>query len=132
MADGFYEWQGEKGSKQPYFIALSANCPFAFAGLWETWHSKETGDGERVYKSCTILTTAASESIQKIHHRMPVILQPQAYDGWLDPKIQEPGRLNAVLQNHHIRKMQYYPVSKLVNRVQNNSAACIEPLKRGP
>ncbi len=128
MADGFYEWQGAKGSKQPYFIALPSNSPFAFAGLWESWKSKEASDDDPVYQSCTILTTAASESVQEIHHRMPVILQPEAYEDWLDPEVQEADRLEDVLQNHHVRKMQYYPVSKLVNRVHNNSAACIKPL----
>jgi len=127
MADGFYEWQGEKGSKQPYFIALPSKTPFAFAGLWETWQSKEPAD-DPVYLSCTILTTAASESLQQIHPRMPVILQPAAYEDWLDPKIQEPDRLEDILQNQHVRQMQSYPVSQLVNRVQNNSAACIQPL----
>ena len=128
MADGFYEWQGEKGSKQPYFIALPSKRPFAFGGLWETWKSKEASDDDPVYKSCTILTTAASESVQIIHHRMPVIFQPEAYDDWLNPKIQEADRLEDVLQNHLVRNMQYYPVSKLVNRVQNNSAENITPL----
>jgi len=128
MADGFYEWQGEKGSKQPYFIALPSKRPFAFGGLWETWKSKEASDDDPVYRSCTILTTAASESVQIIHHRMPVIFQPEAYDDWLNPEIQEADRLEDVLQNHLVRNMQYYPVSKLVNRVQNNSAENITPL----
>ena len=128
MADGFYEWQGEKGSKQPYFITLTSNHPFAFAGLWESWQNKEAAGDDAVYKSCTILTTAASDSMQKIHQRMPLILQPAAYEDWLDPEVRQAERLEEILQNHHVRSMQYYPVSKLVNRVQNNSAACINPL----
>ncbi len=130
IADGFYEWQGEKGNKQPYFIALPSKRPFAFGGLWETWKNKDASDDDPVYKSCTILTTAASESIQGIHHRMPVILQPEAYDDWLDPEINDADRLAVVLQNNLVRKVQYYPVSKLVNRVQNNSAENIKPLER--
>ena len=128
MADGFYEWQGKKGSKQPYFFTLPSSLPFAFGGLWETWKSNDAADDDPVYKSCTILTTAASESVQDVHHRMPVILQPEVYEDWLDPEIHDADRVAAVLQNHIVRKMQYYPVSKLVNRVQNNSAACIKQL----
>jgi putative SOS response-associated peptidase YedK len=128
LADGFYEWQGEKGRKQPYFIALPSKSPFAFAGLWETWEKKEASADDPVFKSCTILTTAASESMQNIHHRMPVILKSEAYEDWLDPDIQDVDQLEAVLQIHQVRKMKYYPVSKFVNRVQNNSAACIQPL----
>ena len=52
LADGFYEWQGEKGSKQPYFIALPSNRPFAFGGLWETWKSKSGPADDPVHKSC--------------------------------------------------------------------------------
>lgn len=130
MADGFYEWQGQKGSKQPYFFALPSKRPFAFGGLWETWQSKNAVDDDPVYKSCTILTTTASESIQAIHHRMPVILQPEAYDDWLDPQIDDADRLAVILQNHLVHEMQYYPVSKLVNRVQNNSPENIKPLTK--
>jgi len=129
MADGFYEWQGKKGSKQPYFFTLPSSRPFAFGGLWETWKSNDAADDDPAYKSCTILTTAASESVRGVHHRMPVILQPDAYEDWLDPEIHDADRLAAVLQNHLVRKMQYYPVSKLVNRVQNNTAENITPRK---
>ena len=129
MADGFYEWQGKKGSKQPYFFTLPSSRPFALGGLWETWKSKDAADDGPVYKSCTILTTSASESLRGIHHRMPVILQPEAYEDWLNPEIHDADRLAEVLRNNLIRKMQYYPVSKLVNRVRNNSAENIKPLE---
>ncbi len=81
-ADGFYEWQGEKGNKQPIYLSLPGQEPFAFAGLWERWTPKEADSEE--YRSCTIITTAASESVKPIHHRMPVILKPEKYDQWLD------------------------------------------------
>jgi putative SOS response-associated peptidase YedK len=128
MADGFYEWQGKKGSKQPYFIVLPSKTPFAFAGLWETWRPRDAAEDDPSYKSCTILTMEASESMRGLHHRMPVILQPEAYPEWLDPENQKADKLENLLQNQHVREMHYYPVSKLVNRVQNNSTACIEPL----
>ena len=130
MADGFYEWHGKKGSKQPYFITLPSNRPLAFAGLWETWKAPGALDDDPAYRSCTILTTAASQAVNALHHRMPVILHPEAYTDWLDPAIREADRLEKILQNHHVRDMQYYPVSKFVNRVQNNSAACIEQLSQ--
>ncbi len=128
MADGFYEWHGEKGRKQPFFITLPTKRPFGFAGLWETWQGKDNAENEILYKSCTILTTAAGESINPIHHRMPIILQSEAYSAWLDPKIEDVDRLETILQNHQVRNLSYYPVSKQVNRVQNNSMDCISPL----
>jgi putative SOS response-associated peptidase YedK len=82
-ADGFYEWKGPKGQKQPMLITLPESKPFAFAGLWETWNKKD--DQDTIYKSCTIITTEASDSVREIHHRMPAILKPEMYESWLDP-----------------------------------------------
>lgn len=128
IADGFYEWKGKKGHKQPYFITIPSGEPFAFAGLWETWQNKEDEE-ESVYRSCTIITTAASESVRDLHHRMPVILLPELHNKWLNPEIQDPRELEMILQDGLIRDIQYYPVSKDVNSVRNNDPACIEPIR---
>ena len=125
-ADGFYEWKGEKGDKQPYYITVPSGKPFAFAGLWETWTDKEN-DEESVYKSCTIITTEASEPLSSIHHRMPAILDPEFYEKWLNEKIQNPKNLEIILRDGLIHDMIYYPVSKLVNSVKNNDPNCIKP-----
>jgi putative SOS response-associated peptidase YedK len=126
-ADGFYEWKGEKGNKQPYYVSIPSGEPFSFAGLWETWTDKETGE-ESVYKSCTIITTAASESIREIHHRMPVILDPKFHEKWLNTDIQDPKELQVIINDGIIHDMKYYPVSKLVNSVKNNDPNCIKPV----
>src|SRR5262245_7474343 len=83
LADGFYEWQKVGGKKQPYLIRLRGGEPFAFAGLWEHWER----DG-RAVESCTILTTDANGLVKPLHDRMPVILAPQDFALWLDPKVQ--------------------------------------------
>ena len=117
-ADGFYEWKGEKGIKQPMFIMLPGGRPFGFAGLWEVWDDKGGAD-EPLY-TCTILTTSASASIADIHDRMPVILDPQAYAEWLDERT--PGEaLKKILASRTRRDFQSHPVSKAVNKVGNNS-----------
>jgi putative SOS response-associated peptidase YedK len=126
LADGFYEWKGEKGRKQPMFITLPDHKPFAFAGLWETWNKD---DQDSVYKSCTIITTQASESIRDIHHRMPVILKPPAYESWLDPGNQNVVELGKMLKNEIFTELVSYPVSKQVNLTRNNDSACIEPIE---
>jgi putative SOS response-associated peptidase YedK len=126
-ADGFYEWKGEKGNKQPYYVSIPSGEPFSFAGLWETWTDKETGE-ESVYKSCTIITTAASESIREIHHRMPVILDPKFHEKWLNADIQDPKALQVIINDGIIHNMSFYPVSKLVNSVKNNDPNCIKPV----
>ena len=125
VADGFYEWKGEKGSKQPWFLTTSSAEPFGFAGLWESWADGKNSD----YLSATIITTAASDSVKDIHHRMPVILQPNAHSDWLNNNFEDPNRLDQILQNEHVRDLRSYPVSKQVNAVTNNHPGCIEPVK---
>jgi putative SOS response-associated peptidase YedK len=127
-ADGFYEWQGRAGQKQPYYLCLPSGGPFAFAGLYELWEDKQAPAGAGPYQSCTIITTEASDSVKDIHHRMPLIPKPEAYDAWLDPENKDPGRLEELLRTRSVRELKRYPVSKRVNRVENDSSECLEPL----
>jgi len=92
VADGFYEWQTINRKKQPYHFARRDGKPFAFAGLWERWDK-----GESPIESCTIITTDANELVRPLHDRMPVILQPEDFERWLDPK-EDSGMLQALLQ----------------------------------
>jgi len=125
-ANGFYEWKREKGYKQPMFITLPGNKPFAFAGLWEKWYNKS--DTNSVYLSCTIITTQASESVRSIHHRMPVILKPDVYDAWLDLQNQDVSNLTAILKKELLTELVGYPVSKSVNAATTNDPICIKPI----
>jgi len=125
-ADGFYEWKGPKGQKQPVFITLPESRPFAFAGLWEAWHKKD--DPDTMYKSCTIITTEASDSVREIHHRMPAILTPDMYESWLDPLNQNINELKNMLQTGIVTKLKSHVVSKNVNSVKNNKPSNIVPL----
>jgi putative SOS response-associated peptidase YedK len=126
IADGFYEWKGTKGQKQPMFITLPDGNPFAFAGLWETWNKKD--DPENIYKSCTIITTVASDSVREIHHRMPAILKPEMYEPWLDPLNQDVNELANILQTGIETELVSRAVSKSVNLVKNNEPSNILPL----
>jgi putative SOS response-associated peptidase YedK len=123
-ADGFYEWKTvtETGKKQPYFFTLPNENPFAFAGLWEIW----TGNDEPAHQSCTIITTEASESVELIHHRMPVILKPDYYGAWLDAKLQDVTEIQKILQNGVVAILSCRPVSQQVNSARNNVPGNIE------
>ena len=125
VADGFYEWKGPKGQKQPIFITQPNKKPFAFAGLWETWGKKEK---ETLYKSCTIITTEACEAMRDIHHRMPVILKPEAYADWLSPQNQDAAALKNILAKALLTDLVSHPVSKQVNSTRNNDASIIDPI----
>jgi putative SOS response-associated peptidase YedK len=126
LADGFYEWKGTKGQKQPMYITLPDGDPFAFAGLWETWNPKD--DPDNIYKSCAIITTAAGESIREIHQRMPAILKPDIYEEWLDPMSQDVKGLENILKTGIVTELVSHPVSKNVNSVKNNDPSNIIPL----
>ena len=102
--------------------------PFSFAGLWEVWRSKDEPDAAP-HRSCTILTAEAADSIKAIHHRMPVVLKPEAYRHWLDPAVTEPQVLRRLLKDHGYREFEHRPVSRKVNSPANNEPDLIETVK---
>ena len=125
LADGFYEWQAQVGSKVkiPHYIRLKSGRPFAFAGLWEDWHAP---DGSQV-KSATIITTQPNELIARLHNRMPVILPPDTYAHWLEPSPRQPADLQGLLAPYPAEAMSAHPVSTLVNSPANDRPECITP-----
>lgn len=127
-ADGFYEWKSERGRKQPYRITLMDGAPFAFAGLWERW---EGPGGDAGIESCTIVTTEANARLRAVHHRMPVILAPEAYDLWLDPET--PGaQVQALLGPAPSEWFTCFRVSPKINNPAHDDPALIEPLDEEP
>jgi putative SOS response-associated peptidase YedK len=128
-ADGFFEWQSAPGGKRPYRIGLAGGSSeamplFAFAGLWEHW--EKSADGAPV-ESCTIITTEANAALRPIHERMPVILPPGDYAAWLDPATPTQAAL-ALLRPYPAEAMMVYPISRRVNNVRFDDAACLLPL----
>ncbi|MEL4897427.1 SOS response-associated peptidase [Crocosphaera sp. Alani8] len=124
MADGFYEWQNTRNSKQPYYIHLKNRHPFALAGLWEVSNSGQT---EEVL-SCCIITTEANELMKPLHHRMPVILSGDAYSQWLDHNVFDREILESFLTSYGSDAMSAYQVSQKVNRPTNDNPDCLEPI----
>jgi putative SOS response-associated peptidase YedK len=131
-ADGFYEWRkppdGGRGKKQPFYIHRPDHAPFAFAGLWETWKAKPAADEPAlVIESCTIVTTAANNTLNELHDRMPVILAPGDYAAWLDPTRQDTAGLQNLLAPCGEHELVAEPVGTHVNRATNDDPRCIEP-----
>ncbi len=122
-ASGFYEWKGQAGEKQPYYITLK-DGPMTFAGLWGSWKDPKSGDK---IESCTIIVTRANALCAKIHDRMPVILAPNDVDPWLYRE-SEHENLQALLEPYLDRLMIAYPVSKAVGNVRNDEPDLIEPV----
>ena len=111
LADGFYEWQGAKPPKQPFFIHMKSDALFSFAGLHERWKPAE---GEPI-ETFTIVTTTPNPLMARIHNRMPVILREIDYDRWLDGE-----NPNELLQPFNEADMDAYAVSSAVNSPKND------------
>jgi len=124
-ADGFYEWARTRPSRQPYCFEVNEGQLFAFAGLWEGWRDPS---GTWI-KTCTVLTTAPNAVTSPVHDRMPVILEPDSYDLWLDPGFTDVTAVADLLKPYDARLMRCYPVSTRINRAENDDAECAEPVE---
>jgi putative SOS response-associated peptidase YedK len=118
LADGFYEWHREGDLKTPYFISLASGEPFALAGLWESWKDRKSDES---MQTTTLITTAANDFMQPLHHRMPVILKPETTHEWLSGP-------NDYLQSAAERTpaLQAWPVNRRVNNARNQGEELID------
>lgn len=122
VTDGFYEWKKVQDGKQPIHIHRPDRRAFVFAGLWETWDR-----GTEPIESCTILTTRANDQVAQVHDRMPVILDGEARDFWLDPSVQDPSAFEPLFEPY-TGELTFTAVSRLVNNPRNDSPQCLEPI----
>ena len=125
IADGFYEWQPQGKKKQPYYFTMANSEPFAFAGLWENWESPEAKN----IVSCSIITTAANETVHPVHDRMPVILPEGDWEEWLDPSVNTSQQVLPLLKPYASAAMIANAVSAIVNSPTRDSPECIQAIE---
>jgi len=123
--DGFLEWRKIGKRKQPYHVRMPDGGVYMMAGIWSTWRSP---DGEEI-DTCSILTTEPNAEIAALHDRMPVILQPEQYDLWLDPEEAAPERLSPLMVAAPEKMLVLVPVSTRVNSVKNDDPECLEEVE---
>lgn len=123
-AMGFYEWQGARPPKQPWFISAKDQDILAFAGLSAHWRDPASGDERDTF---AILTTDANEAVRPIHDRMPCILHPDDEAEWLDPGTSD-FRCKELLAPYPASQTTTLRVSTAVNKVGVDSPSLIEPL----
>ena len=124
-AEWFYEWQRiDAKTRQPFAIGLRDGSIFAFAGLWEAWKDKTTNATLQTY---TIVTTDPNRLLEPIHDRMPVILRPEDYDRWLQPRDPAQPPID-LLRPFDAEKMKAWKVNSRVGNVRNNDPNCIQAL----
>ena len=101
--------------------------PFAFAGLWERFEERGADGATSTLHSCTILTVPPNELVEPFHDRMPVILDPEHFDAWLDPQHHDVERLRAMLVPCSAEHMAAHAVSPEVNQVRSTGPGLIAP-----
>ena len=123
-ATGYYEWTGEAGKKQPFYIYPPSKSLVCFAGLWEAWRDKSDPEAEWV-RTFTILTGDPGKVSGDVHDRQPVILPPELWERWLTAPVAEASALLAKVPE---ADLVYHPVSKAVSSPRNKGEELIEPI----
>ena len=136
-ASGYYEWKTAEGLKIPHYIHPGDDSPMFFAGLYEWWKNPELKDDDpaRWVLSFTILTRDSIGHLGSIHDRMPLFLDPDFADAWLDPTTENVGDiLDAAIDAAPdvAETLTDFPVSKAVGNVRNNGPELIEPAEAPP
>lgn len=121
-ADGFFEWVGSKKARRPIWFHRADGGLILFAGLYESWQAKP-GEWWRTF---TIVTTDANETVARVHDRMPVVLQAEDVDGWLDSRQEDRSALRALLAPAPDDLLVATPVSSLANSVKNDHPGVLE------
>jgi len=122
---GWYEWQELERGKQPWYFHSGSDELIHLAGLWDRWESKTD---DRVIESCCILTRDAIGSAAAVHERMPVVVDPSVYDGWLDRTLTDPDEALGLLQVGMDNPLALHTVSTRVNSTRNQGQELIAPL----
>jgi putative SOS response-associated peptidase YedK len=116
-SDGFYEWEPAEEGRTPHWVYRADGHPMVFAGIWASRLDEETQQWDR---TCSILTTEAIGVISSIHHRMPVALDPDVWDSWLDRELTDTETALGLIRTIDPDEIMEHAVSKRVNTVKNN------------
>ncbi len=136
-ADGYFEWypteqhtSAGRPRKQPFFIRPADGGVLAMAGLYEIWRdpTRADDDPERFRWTCTVLTTQAEDAVGHIHDRMPLAVERDRWDAWLDPTVADRDDLLGLLVPAAPGRLEAFPVSTAVSNVRNNGPQLIEPI----
>jgi putative SOS response-associated peptidase YedK len=136
--DPFYDWfetdqiseKTKKPLKQPFALRPSDGSTLSLAGLYEVWYDKSLADDDpnRIVPTYTIITTTATDSVGRIHDRMPMAITPDHWAEWLDPRNHDVDQLRGLMTPPADGSLDMYAVSKAVNNVKNNGPELLDPL----
>ncbi len=122
-ADGFYGWKkvGKK-TNVPYRFVFKSGQIFSFPALWEEFDDAE---GHQI-QTFTIITLPADHTVNIIQDRMPVILNAETENIWLDKNADE-DKLLQVLSTSATAGINYYPVSPKISETTIDVPSLITP-----
>ncbi|MGC8625516.1 MAG: SOS response-associated peptidase [Phycisphaerae bacterium] len=121
-ADGFYEWRKTSVPAEPFLFQLSAGAPFCLAGLYNYYGAE---------LNFVILTTTANAVVRHVHPRMPVMIPPAEAMAYISAPAEAP-ETRRFFQPYPANGMNFHRVSPLVNRVENDSRACMDMYQPSP
>ena len=133
-ADGYYEWKVVEGQRQPYLIRPPADMLMVLAGIWEVWtrpqavetgSKRDVGPAGQLIETYSIVTGPALPSVANTHDRMPIILEPEGFETWLDPNAASED-LDRLMAPGHV-DLTVTAVGSSVNSVRNDDPSCLEP-----
>lgn len=120
VASGFYEWtKSEQETRLPWYIHRRDMSPIAFAGIWQSWGK------ESPINTCAIVTTSANQTLSAIHHRMPLILEPEDWSLWLGQEGKGAARL---MRPGDEDKLAFHRVDPAVNSNRASGAQLVDPI----
>ena len=132
---GYYEWKsvevpGEaKAFKQPYYFTPTQSELFAVAGLWTTWHEPGSPENAPALHSCVLITTSANDMVTPVHNRMPVLLDRDGIDEWINDDDLAPLHLLKPAANDFLSAVK---VGTAVNSTRNRGPQLIEKIDDEP
>ena len=130
IADAFYEWRREthngrsRQAPRAYLFHRSDGAPLALGGIWESWIGP---NGEELDTAC-IITTAANSAAAAIHERLPSVIEPQAFDVWLNPADDGADAAFSLLRPPANDVLSYFEIGPGVNKADNDTPAVQKPI----
>jgi len=131
VVDGFYEWKKDGKKRYPFLVRRADGKPFALAGLWDRWKPKGSPKDTPRLETCTVVTVDPQAEIAPLHDRMPLILEKDAWEAWLDPERTDPKDIAPLLARHDVA-LVVFPVSDRVNSPDNDDPSLIERVPPPP
>ncbi|WP_232548973.1 SOS response-associated peptidase [Propioniciclava soli] len=133
-ADGFYEWETVppasgrgRPAKLPWFVRPADGGPMVMAGIYAFWRDRTLGADAPWLTTCSIITTQATDALGTLHDRMPMVVRPDDWDAWLDPRQDDPAAALGLLAVDEGADVSVVRVGTAVNQVRADGPELLHP-----